>query len=259
MQPLRVVIITDCIDVAVNEIRMHLYQELGDAKLDFVIEPTVGVLPFSLINCAFLVRLLAEVCVDGTVLYVVFNPVRDQPERIAGRCVRKDIIFLGRNTGAFGWLVQDLGCAELREISKQEYVPFGGKRIYPKALAAILRNRSISALGDNLDPSSIRSVNIPEGSVVHIDNFGIAKVKGSREVFHTLGVSEGDRLEVYINGKSRLVASYNPRVMAGENGDWVVYPGSSLDGMPELARVRSNAARELQLTIGDIVTFRKIE
>lgn len=258
MHPARVVIITDCIDVAVNEIRMQLYQELSDDKLDFKIEPTVGVVPFSLMNCAFLVRLVAEACVNGTVLYVVFYPVRDQPERIAGRCVRKDIVFLGRNTGVFGWLVQDLGCAELREISKQEYVPFGGKRIYPKALAAILRNRNITGLGDKLDPSSICSIDIPKGSVVHIDNFGIAKLEGSKEEFSTLGVGEGDRLEVYINGESRLVASYNPRVMAGEDGDWVVYPGSSLDGMPELARVRSNAARELQLTIGDIVTFRKI-
>lgn len=258
MQPLRVIIVTDCADVAVNEIRMHLYKELRAEKVDFEIEPAVIAIPFSLVNCAFLVRLLADACVDSTILYVVMNPVRDQPERIAGRCINKDVIFIGRNTGVFGWLVQDLGCAELREISKQEYEPFGGKRIYPKALATVLKDRSIVNLGDYLAPSLIREIDIPEGTIVHIDNFGIAKLKGSQEIFSRLEIGQGDRVEVYINGKSRLVSLYNPRLMSGEDGEWTIYPGSSLNGIPELAKVRSNGAQELRLNIGDIVTFRKL-
>jgi S-adenosylmethionine hydrolase len=258
MRPLRVIIITDCTDVAINEIRMQLYREIGNNGPEFEIEPTVSAIPFSLINCAFLVRLMGEACVNDSILYVVMNPIRDQPKRITGHCAKKDIIFIGRNTGVFGWLVQDLGCDELREISKQEYVPFGGKRIYPKTIATILKDRSIINVGEKLNLSLIHNIDIPDGTIVHIDNFGTAKLKGSKVEFSRLGINSGDKVEVYINDKSRLVASYNPRVMAGEDGDWVVYPGSSLDGMPELAKVRSIGAYNLQLKIGDLVTFRKM-
>jgi hypothetical protein len=53
------VIITDCIDVAFNEIRANILNHLG--KSEVKIEPLVCVPPFSLINATFVLRLLAEV------------------------------------------------------------------------------------------------------------------------------------------------------------------------------------------------------
>jgi S-adenosylmethionine hydrolase len=70
------------------------------------------------------------------------------------------------------------------------------------------------------------------------------------------GLKKGDKLEVNINGKI-LKAVYAERMMSRETGEWVIYPGSSL-GLPELGRVRENGVKDLNVKVGDIITFKKI-
>ena len=58
----RILVITDCIDIASNEIRATLVRELENmnASSDVVIEPIAFVKEFSIINANFIARLLAE-------------------------------------------------------------------------------------------------------------------------------------------------------------------------------------------------------
>ncbi len=52
----RIVFITDCIDIAYNELRGTVLSQLHKigSDVDIEIEPMVPVEPFSLINCSFI-------------------------------------------------------------------------------------------------------------------------------------------------------------------------------------------------------------
>lgn len=68
---------------------------------------------YSIVNVNFLVKLIAEIYPEGTIICVIVNPLKLRTERIIGRTKKKNLIFEGTNTGAFGWLVEDYGCEEL--------------------------------------------------------------------------------------------------------------------------------------------------
>lgn len=112
-----IVPISDCTDVAKNEIRSQLYCFLKEFKCELskiLIEPIAPVAELSIINASFIIRLLAEDYPPPLILYAVIHPLKEQPERIVGLLKKKNIIFIGRNTGVFGWLVKDCpGCVTI--------------------------------------------------------------------------------------------------------------------------------------------------
>ena len=67
-------ILTDCTDVASHEIRYSIIKHLENKDLASCIEPVVGIAEMSLVNGAFLNRLIAEACPDESILYTVLNP-----------------------------------------------------------------------------------------------------------------------------------------------------------------------------------------
>lgn len=106
-----VVIITDCYDVAANEIRAAILSEVakvGSGQL-IEIEPVVSVKPFSLINASFVFRLMAEDYPASTIFLFLINPLKKRPERLIGRTTSKNFLFVGANTGAFEWFLRDFG------------------------------------------------------------------------------------------------------------------------------------------------------
>ena len=107
----KVVVLTDCVDVAWQEIRGSIYSNSNE--YDVEIEPVVPVDSYNIVNANFLVKLIAEIYPDNTIICVIVNPLKERTERIIGRTKRKNIIFEGTNTGAFGWLIDDFGCEEL--------------------------------------------------------------------------------------------------------------------------------------------------
>ena len=61
----KVVVLTDCIDVAWQEIRGSIYSNSND--YDVCIEPVVPVDSYSIVNVNFLVKLIAEIYPEGTI------------------------------------------------------------------------------------------------------------------------------------------------------------------------------------------------
>lgn len=152
----KVVIITDCTDVAYLEIRGAIYSNA--VSEDFEIEPVVRVDNFNIVNVSFLVRLIADIYPDGTLINVVVHPSKFRGERIAGITEKKRIIFEGTNTGAFGWLIKDFGCMEVYELYDPGFVPFGGKYIHAPTVGHILSGRPIKELGTLFPTDRIRDV-----------------------------------------------------------------------------------------------------
>jgi len=245
----RIVFITDCVDVAYNELRGVILSNIKSDEI--VVEPVVPVAPFSIINGNFVLRLMADVYPEGTVFSIILNPMKERPARLIGKTKKKSFYFMGANTGVFTWFFRDFGIDELYELKDPGFFPFGGKYVHAPTVAQIAMGRPLNEMGNPFDIKKVVKLDIPDGTIVHIDNFGLMKFTGV-----LTGFNEGDKLEVYVNGKT-LQAVYAKRIMSRETGEWVIYPGSSF-GLPELGKVRGNGTKELSAKIGDIITFKKV-
>ncbi len=248
----RIVCITDCSDIAYSELRGTIISELITlGTIDEIdIEPVISVQPFSIINGCFSLRLAAESYPEGTIFLVVLNPMQIRPERIFGRTKDKNFIFLGANTGVFHWFLRDFGIAELYELKDLGFVSFGGKYVHAPAAARLASGISFNELGSAFDENKLRKPDLEEGTIVHIDNFGLIKFAAELPAYE-----EGQKIEVTI-GSRTLEAIYSARMMSNNTGTWVIYKGSSF-GFPELGKVREDGAHELGVKVGAKVSFRK--
>jgi len=251
--PNRLVVISDCTDCAFAEMRGAILRSALAAKPEcvFHMEPLVPVHPFSVLNTAFLLRLLAEAYPPRTVLMFIMNSLQQRTERIVGRTLTGDLFFEGTNTGALGWLARDFGVAECYELADPGFVPFGGKFVHAPAVGRLLAGAALSDLGSPFPRERIRSVLPEEGVIMHVDNFGNGKFQLSQSF------SPGDRLAVSAAGR-RLQATYARRMMDHPDGAWVVYPGSSM-GFHEIGQVRGPGLLALQAEPGDVVTIERVE
>ncbi|MFJ4851715.1 MULTISPECIES: SAM-dependent chlorinase/fluorinase [unclassified Streptomyces] len=244
----RIVIVSDCSDVAFVEMRLVIQKaaEAIDPGVDVRIEPLVIAQPFSEINAAFLVRLVAESAAEGTVIMCVLNSAPVRSERLVGRTERGGLIFVGANTGALGWLAADFGVAECFQMADPGFVPFGGKAVHAPVVGALAAGRRPAEVGEPFSVDAVRRLPLSQGLVVHVDNFGNAKF-----AFDPAGVQEGDHVTVSCCDHT-FEAVYGERMMDHQEGVWVVYPGSSF-GLHELGQVRSRGMLDLDCGVGCVL------
>ena len=246
--------ITDCVDIAANELHAVLSQET-DGTENLVVTPIVPISPaFSITNTNFAVRLMADAYPKNSVLMTTINGEKVRPMNVIGRTKDRDIIFIGRNMGSFDWLTRDFGCAELYDLTrhnKSGFVSFAGKYTTAKIAAAAANGVELSDLGDPIDPQSIVRLELEMGTIVHIDNFGMMKFVGD------IGsVMANDRFDVSI-GNRTFQAVYEPRLMSRETGEWVLFPGSSF-GLFELGQTRKLGAHDVGINVGDVIKLQKL-
>ncbi|MBP6912690.1 MAG: SAM-dependent chlorinase/fluorinase [Candidatus Pacebacteria bacterium] len=248
----RIVVITDCYDVAYNEIRATIINELKNSEIgDLVyIEPVVRVENFSLINASFILRLLAESYSEGTTFLVIVNPLKERPARVFGKTKIKNFHFIGANTGIFDWFLNDFGVDSLYELNDPGFLPFGGKYVHAPAAAKISTGANFNDLGKEFPIEKLKKLSFEDGVVVHVDNFGLIKFVYSKKDF-----LENEEFLIKI-GSVSIEAVFSQRMMSKDTGQWVVYPSSSLDLM-ELGKVRCDGARELGIKIGDKINIIK--
>lgn len=246
----KVVVLTDCVDVAWQEIRGSIYSNCND--YDVQIEPVVPVDSYSIVNVNFLVKLMAEIYPEGTIICVIVNPLKLRTERIVGKTKKKNIIFEGTNTGAFSWLIEDFGCEELYELHDPGFVPFGGKYVHAPAVGKIASGIELKELGHPFEVDKIRHIKMETGTVMHIDNFGNLKL------FHKFEEEpqNGDRYIIKFNGQE-LKLVYNKRMMEKDDGEIIIYPGSSF-GYTEVGIVRDHFSSKYNIKNGDIVEIKKV-
>lgn len=253
-----IIVITDCTDIAFNEIYHSLEYELKKHKLSHVnIAPLVSVEQFSIENAAFCIRLIADVVDHKTTLFlVVVHAVKNSPERIFGK-TQSGLTFVGNNSGYFNWLLEDFGLESLfiNKVNKSiNNRSFGGKHVQVPTAIQLIRGTPLLELGEIGEGALLNaSFKIKEGTVVHIDNFGLIKIKSPP----LTNLTEGEKIDIYVNGDYKQTARYTEKMKQHEDGDWVLFSGSSLYGLPELAKVRSaNSAKELSCKIGDVISWK---
>jgi len=248
-----VVLITDCKDVAFNEMKWIILQECYKLGVTDVNIELVPISEFSIINAAFLIRLMGEQCLPGTIFSVVINPQKHRSARIYGK-TKNGILFFGANTGALTWFLKDFGIEELYEVHDPGFVSFGGKYVHAPNVAKLSAGISFNTFGKKFDKKDLSNLDIKVGTIVHIDNFGLMKIMGE-----TPNYEEGDKFKVFVNGDYKLDATFSNRMMSRDDKEWIIYKGSSLHGMPELGTVRyKKGFEDMGFKIGDIVTWEKI-
>ena len=245
-----IVVISDCKDVAYNEMAWIIRQECQKLGYDDVEIELVGVDEFSIINAAFLTRLMAERCPAGTIFSVVINPQKHRSARVYGK-TSNGLLFFGANTGALSWFLDDFGAEELYEVHDPGFISFGGKYVHAPNVAKLVAGISFDSFGKKFPVSQLSKLNIPNGTVLHIDNFGLIKIKGPTPKYQ-----DGEVFKVSVNGSYKVDAVFSKRMMSREDKEWVLYPGSSLDSMPELGTVRyADGYKEIGVKVGDIITW----
>lgn len=254
----KVVIITDCTDIAFNELHQTLSSELSCAHLDhFEIAPLVPVKNFSIESASFAIRIMADLCLPGTIFLVVVNATRSNPERIFGR-LNNGLIFVGNNSGYFNWLFDDLGIDIIfknnidRTKNKKS---FGGKYVQAPTVVKLLSGIPFEKIGEPFERNDLSKYKISHGTVVHCDNFGLMKIFSPK----ITDLNESDPLKIFVNGNEAVDAVYSTQMKSLLDGTWVLFPGSSLDSMPELGCVRSrNSALDLGVQEGDVISWERI-
>jgi len=261
----RIVIISDCSDVAYNEMRAKIISYLDKKEGEKIeVEPLVKAKEFSLINATFLVRLMAEIYPSHeTIFLVVANAIKTNTEkraRIIGETLN-GLKFVGANTGALNWLIEDFGLKSLYEFERinltgKDFVSFGGKYFHAPMAAKIAKGISMEKLGIKKSKKFLANFHIKEGTVVHIDNFNVPKIKSNIPK----DFKEGDLIEIIVNGKKKAKAKFTFSMKDLPDGTLTLFPGSSLNNLPEIAKVRKlDSAKSLGIKIGDIVKFKKIK
>jgi S-adenosylmethionine hydrolase len=260
----RIITITDCSDVASNEIRASIISTLEKVNAEdrVEIEPFIFCKEFSLVNGAFMIRLLAESYnPQNTVFLVIVNGLstaRVERARIVG-CTKNGFRFVGENTGALSWLTEDFGVKTVFDFSRQgldgkDFISFGGKYFHAPKAALIASGENLFQEGNIVFPESrLASCYIPEGMVVHVDNFGVSKIKQSFSQ-----IKEGDQVKVFVNGEFFTRAIFTNSMKNLPDNTWAVYKGSSF-GLTEFGCVRNVHASKSYINIEDIITFQKGE
>lgn len=188
---------------------------------------------------------MASHAAPGTVFLPVVNAEPKEQNRLVGRAGSGDFIFVGRDTGTLNWLLSDYPATELNQIIGEPFQPFGGRSVYPFALAEYLsedqkRFKFVPCTASEL--TELSTLN----RIVHLDNFGNAKVHITPDNLPSFG----EHFRIRVDGQRILEARSCQRVMSQKEGELLAYPGSSLDGLVELAVNRGNAARQYGLEIG---------
>lgn len=246
--------ITDCVDIAASELYAVLVREV-EGMPDVAVPPITPISPeFSVINTNFAVRLMADSYPENSVLMTTINAEKTRPMNVIGRTKERNIVFIGRNMGSFDWLTRDFGCAELYDLTKYNagnFISFAGKYVTAKVAAAAARGAALSELGEAIDPQRIVRLDLKKGTIVHIDNFGMMKFFGDFEPGPA-----GTKYEVKINDHA-FSATYEPRLMSLETGEWAFFPGSSY-GLYELGQARALGGRSLGIKVGDVIEWKKV-
>jgi len=271
-----VVLITDCTDVAAEQVKARLNKILSEKniglRIHFVFTP-----PFEIINGMFLANLLSEEISNGenTLYLAILNPLKKKPKRIFGQ-FKNNSWYVGADTGIFSLLFKDFGIKDVWKMKNIYHYPFGGLHVHAIVAARLLRGDKKKDIGIKIPIKDVKIIKPEKGEVIHLDNFGIIKIWDRAYKYNLKENSEINIKIINKNGKTKKVIKgiYTERMMSLSDRTITVYPGSSLldnsknkieeeyrkSGLLELGIVRNtNSAKALGISIGDIIKISRIK
>ncbi len=194
---------------------------------------------------------------ENLIILIILNPLktnRKSRARIIGK-LKNGVKFISANTGVMSWAFRDFGIKRIYESEKKnlkgkEFISFGGKYIHAPIAAKISAGYPLEKIAANKFPMErIKYLNIKNGTVVHIDNFGVIKFVGKVDALR-----KKRHVKIYKKGKLIAQAQYTKSMKDLKKGTLCVYKGSSLTNILEIGIVRElNTYKKLGIKIGDIL------
>ncbi|HVX92803.1 MAG TPA: hypothetical protein VHA74_01680, partial [Candidatus Dojkabacteria bacterium] len=225
---------------------------------------------------------MAKSYLSPAVIFTNVAPHQTFKSDIIAKIKGKDLILMGSNNGIFDWIARDFEFDYLAEITTKKpfvingqiiYLPgenvpqdydtrfseetmhrtFGAHVIYGAIAVGLALGVDYKKFGEDRNNDFIVPLDISDGEIVHIDNYGNLKIYGK------LDFNDGFKIKLSKNGQFLTNAEYvTGRMMSSQTGTFVVYPSTSLPNMIDIALVRGNAAKQLNLRIGDKLTYEVI-
>ncbi len=231
-----------------------------------VVDVSHGVRPFSIVDGAYTLYTSYRWFPRGTVFLVVVDPGVGS-ERRAVAIASRSYYFVGPDNGVLYPAAEEDGIVEARLLNNPAFHlrpvsrSFHGRDIFAPAAAALAAGVPLEALGDPVEPGSLKRLTLRhpcpgegetvEATVVHVDRFGnlalgleedcLEKLcrDGAVEVEAPRGVTKARCLPVFSHAKP---------------GELVLYMNSL--GFPELAVNLGSAEEKLGVTLGGRVRLR---
>lgn len=258
-----IVIVADCSDVAIEQIKAKFSKFLPEDNLNFY---PVIVSNFQINNGILLSKLVADEIPHGknTLFLAIVNPLSDKPKRMFAE-LENGTLIVGADTGIFTLLFDEFRIKQAYKNKEQGHVSFGGLHMHTTIAAKLLNRENKSNLGVKIPESNVKRRYPEKGEVVHIDNFGLIKLWYRMSDFD---FSEGQKVKIKNENGEVFEAFFSTRMMDNDDNDLVVYPGSSLlkknkgddledyakTGLVEIGMVRSSkTAEKLNVEIGDVL------
>ena len=174
-------------------------------------------------------------------------------------------IFVGPDNGLLMLAADELGITAAHEITEQRYRlqnvsnTFHARDIFAPAAAHLAAGVGIDALGPAIDPATLVRINVPEPAVgrtqisttvLVVDRFGNVSTNARREHLESLGIDDGDRVEIRLS-LDRYFAIVAQTFADAPPGELILFEDSY--GYVSLAISRGDAARLTGVAAGDEV------
>lgn len=239
-------------DVAVSEVVLRSIPR--DIKEQINVS-VVNIETFDTVHANFLLRLILDSLQSGDVVSIVCDPrLNDIPRDSIGIQLANGVCVLGPNNGVMSWMLDDFDVQNIiqlpiSELSKK-HPTFNGKYRFAVATNQLLSGLEFAKIGGTLKRGHLYHSEVADGTVVHVDNYGNVKVKLARIEDKVVG----SKLLVKIRDRV-ITVTYGIEFDNVGEGEAILYNGSSLWGLPELAINRGSFSATYGVRVGDFVTI----
>ena len=210
---------------------------------------------FDTVHANFLLRLVMDSLQRGDIISVVCDPrLNDIPRDSIGLELKNGVCVVGPNNGVMSWMIDDFDIEKVIKLpisdDSKKHPTFNGKYRFAVATNQLLSGVTLEKVGERVEIDHLYRVNVAHGTVVHVDNYGNVKIKLPRIEDKRVGS------KVLIKLRDRIITvTYGVEFDDVEEGESILYNGSSLWGLPELALNRGNFASTYGIRVGDFVTI----
>ena len=250
-------------DFYVGAVKGAIYSIYEKARIDSI---THQITKFDIAEGAYTLAKAAAEFPSGTVFVAVVDPGVGSERKAIVLKTEDGKYFVGPDNGLFTSVIDELGLAELREITNPALMrkaelssTFHGRDIFGPVAAHLAAGTPLEEVGPlmknyvNLDIQQARVVNGQIiGEISAIDEYGNAITNISQQLFDKAEFSRGDILKIQFDNGDVIECQYSKTYSDVPVGQYVGLFGSS--GF-EIAINQGNCARKRNLKIHTKVTI----
>ncbi len=230
-----------------------------------IIDISHNIAPFSIIEAAYVIKTVYKYYPKETIFIIVVDPGVGSSRAILGIETIDDYYFVSPNNGIFLNVFPTTHISKCIDITNAEYFnkpvsnTFHGRDIMAPVGAYMANGVDLSNFGIEFDlnkiiqyPIEYKRISDKEirCTIQYIDNFG--NITTNIEA-RSIPLKEGVTLKIKLKNKTEISGKFVNFFEEGTVNTFLFLVGSS--GYLEISKNQSNAAVDLNLRVGDVITI----